>query len=124
MILLIDNYDSFSYNLYQLIGSLTPDIKVIRNDEMTVEQIEKLKHKAQGIASKMSPPKIAPAKNIFSFVNLIHYNVYTYNEIEHSNFTKAYKNLLFQRLSFIIYHIPFFMSTPSSNESFCAPPRS
>lgn len=42
MILLIDNYDSFSYNLYQLIGSLEPDIKVIRNDAMTVEEIEKL----------------------------------------------------------------------------------
>lgn len=42
MILLIDNYDSFSYNLYQLIGSINPDIKVIRNDEMTVEEIEKL----------------------------------------------------------------------------------
>ena len=32
MILLIDNYDSFSYNLYQLAGSLEPDIRVIRND--------------------------------------------------------------------------------------------
>ena len=42
MILLIDNYDSFSYNLYQLIGSIDPDIKVIRNDEMTVEEIEAL----------------------------------------------------------------------------------
>ena len=42
MILLIDNYDSFSYNLYQLIGEINPDIKVIRNDEMTVEEIEKL----------------------------------------------------------------------------------
>ena len=42
MILLIDNYDSFSYNLYQLIGSMNPDIKVIRNDEMTVEEIEKM----------------------------------------------------------------------------------
>lgn len=42
MILLIDNYDSFSYNLYQLIGSINPDIKVIRNDAMTVEEIEKL----------------------------------------------------------------------------------
>lgn len=42
MILLIDNYDSFSYNLYQLIGELCPDIKVIRNDDMTVEEIEKL----------------------------------------------------------------------------------
>jgi anthranilate synthase component 2 len=43
MILLIDNYDSFSYNLYQLIGEIDPDIKVIRNDEMTVEQIKDLK---------------------------------------------------------------------------------
>ena len=42
MILLIDNYDSFSYNLYQLIGEISPDIKVIRNDEMTVEEIRKL----------------------------------------------------------------------------------
>ena len=32
MILRIDNYDSFVYNLYQLIGSITPDLKVIRND--------------------------------------------------------------------------------------------
>ena len=42
MIILIDNYDSFSYNLYQLIGSINPDIKVIRNDEYTVEEIEKM----------------------------------------------------------------------------------
>ncbi len=42
MILLIDNYDSFSYNLYQMIGALNPDIKVIRNDEMTIAQIEEL----------------------------------------------------------------------------------
>ena len=43
MILLIDNYDSFSYNLYQLIGEIEQDIKVIRNDEMTIEQILDLK---------------------------------------------------------------------------------
>ena len=43
MILLIDNYDSFSYNLYQMIGELAPDIKVIRNDAMTVAEIEALK---------------------------------------------------------------------------------
>ena len=43
MTLLIDNYDSFSYNLYQLIGELNPDIRVIRNDEMTVEEIRTLK---------------------------------------------------------------------------------
>ena len=42
MILLIDNYDSFSYNLYQLVGELEPEIRVIRNDEMTVDQIRAL----------------------------------------------------------------------------------
>lgn len=39
MIVLVDNYDSFSYNLYQLIGTYNPEIKVIRNDEYTVEEI-------------------------------------------------------------------------------------
>lgn len=43
MILLIDNYDSFSYNLFQLVGEIEQDIKVIRNDEMTVEEIRNLK---------------------------------------------------------------------------------
>ena len=42
MILLIDNYDSFSYNLYQLVGEIDPDIKVIRNDEMTVDEVAAL----------------------------------------------------------------------------------
>lgn len=42
MKLLIDNYDSFTYNLYQLIGRLTPDVRVIKNDELTVEAIEAL----------------------------------------------------------------------------------
>ncbi len=42
MILLIDNYDSFSYNLYQLVGALDPDIRVIRNDELTVAEIRDL----------------------------------------------------------------------------------
>ncbi|MDQ0205075.1 anthranilate synthase component II [Pectinatus haikarae] len=42
MLLLIDNYDSFSYNLYQLLGEIDADIKVIRNDELTVEEIRAL----------------------------------------------------------------------------------
>ncbi len=42
MILLIDNYDSFSYNLYQLVGTINPDIKVIRNDEMTPAEVKTL----------------------------------------------------------------------------------
>lgn len=42
MILLIDNYDSFSYNLYQLVGMLNPDIQVVRNDRITLSEIEKM----------------------------------------------------------------------------------
>lgn len=42
MTLLIDNYDSFAYNLYQLIGEIEPNIKVIRNDERTVDEIKEL----------------------------------------------------------------------------------
>lgn len=38
-IILIDNYDSFSYNLYQLVGSIDPKIDVIRNDELSVSEI-------------------------------------------------------------------------------------
>ena len=34
MILIVDNYDSFSYNLYQLIGSIDPDVRVVRNDDL------------------------------------------------------------------------------------------
>lgn len=41
MILLVDNYDSFSYNLYQLLGELQPRIKVIRNDQETPEEIRR-----------------------------------------------------------------------------------
>ena len=36
MILLIDNYDSFTFNLYQYIGTFTQDIKVVRNDKITI----------------------------------------------------------------------------------------
>lgn len=42
MILMIDNYDSFTYNLYQLVGSINPDIKVFRNDSITIDEIRKL----------------------------------------------------------------------------------
>lgn len=42
MILIIDNYDSFTYNLYQLIGQIDPDIKVVRNDELNLDEIRKL----------------------------------------------------------------------------------
>lgn len=42
MILLIDNYDSFVYNLYQIIGQCNSDIKVVRNDELEIEDIRNM----------------------------------------------------------------------------------
>ena len=42
MVLLIDNYDSFTYNLYQYIGVFEEDIRVVRNDRITVEEIKEL----------------------------------------------------------------------------------
>ena len=42
MILLIDNYDSFTYNLVQYLGTLKPEIKVVRNDKITIEEIRKV----------------------------------------------------------------------------------
>lgn len=42
MIVIIDNYDSFTYNLYQYIGEINPDIRVYRNDKVTVDELERL----------------------------------------------------------------------------------
>ncbi len=55
MIVLIDNYDSFSYNLYQLAGSIHPDITVIRNDACTLEELEAMK--PDGIIISPGPGK-------------------------------------------------------------------
>ena len=44
MILMIDNYDSFTYNVYQYIGSLYPQIQVVRNDEITINEIRNLQN--------------------------------------------------------------------------------
>lgn len=59
MVLLIDNYDSFSYNVYQLIGSMEPDMKVIRNDEMTVEEIERERPEAIVLSPGPGRPEAA-----------------------------------------------------------------
>ena len=57
MILLIDNYDSFSYNLYQAVGQVNPDIKVVRNDELTVEEIRQMAPESLIVISRAWPPK-------------------------------------------------------------------
>lgn len=42
MLVMIDNYDSFTWNLMQMIGTLEPDLKLFRNDEISLEQLEAL----------------------------------------------------------------------------------
>jgi anthranilate synthase component 2 len=59
MILLIDNYDSFSYNLYQLFAGLGEDVKVIRNDALTPTQVRLLAPEA--IVLSPGPGKPADA---------------------------------------------------------------
>ncbi len=70
MILLIDNYDSFTYNLYQAIGVLYNDIQVVRNDEITIEEIEKLNPEALII----SPGPCYPAQAGISVEAVKHFS--------------------------------------------------
>ena len=58
MILLIDNYDSFTYNLYQFMGIFTDEIRVVRNDQITLEEIRELKPEK----IVLSPARKAPGK--------------------------------------------------------------
>lgn len=59
MILLIDNYDSFTYNLYQYFGIFTEDIKVVRNDKITIEEIKALKPERIVLSPGPKSPKEA-----------------------------------------------------------------
>lgn len=59
MILLIDNYDSFTYNLYQALAELGADVEVVRNDKITVAEIEARLGEIQGIV--VSPGPCTPA---------------------------------------------------------------
>ena len=66
MTLLIDNFDSFSYNLYQFIGAIDPDIKVIRNNELTVDEIAALS--PQRIIISPGPGRPEDAGNIVEVI--------------------------------------------------------
>lgn len=59
MILLIDNYDSFSYNLFQLMGEVRSDILVYRNDKITIEEISDLSPEAIILSPGPGKPKDA-----------------------------------------------------------------
>lgn len=69
MILLIDNYDSFSYNLYQLIGEINPDIKVVRNDELSIEEMKGLK--PERIIISPGPGRPEKAGNIIEVIKTL-----------------------------------------------------
>lgn len=55
MILLIDNYDSFTFNLFQALSSFGADVLVVRNDQMTVSDIKERRHSIDGIVISPGP---------------------------------------------------------------------
>lgn len=59
MLLVIDNYDSFTYNLYQMLAKLNYEMQVFRNDKITIKEIQKLKPKAIIISPGPGTPKKA-----------------------------------------------------------------
>ena len=69
MILLIDNYDSFSFNLYQFLGEWNPDILVVRNDEMTLEEIQE--KQPNKIVLSPGPGRPEDAGNIIDVVKTL-----------------------------------------------------
>ncbi len=65
MLLLIDNYDSFTYNLYQYLSELGADVKVVRNDELVLEEIDALSPERIVISPGPSTPDKAGVPNEF-----------------------------------------------------------
>ena len=63
MILVIDNYDSFTYNLVQYLGEMGQELKVVRNDEVTLAQIKKMKPSRIVISPGPGSPKDAGISN-------------------------------------------------------------
>jgi len=69
MLLMIDNYDSFTYNVVQYLGELGAEVKVIRNDEMTIAQIEAL----QPERIVVSPGPCTPSEAGVSIEAILHF---------------------------------------------------
>jgi anthranilate synthase/aminodeoxychorismate synthase-like glutamine amidotransferase len=63
MLLMIDNYDSFTYNLFQYLSELGQEVKVFRNDQITIEEIEKLAPERIVISPGPSTPLQAGISN-------------------------------------------------------------
>ena len=63
MILLIDNYDSFTYNLYQYLSELGAEVKVVRNDKITLDEIEVMAPEKIVISPGPSTPQNAGISN-------------------------------------------------------------
>ena len=60
MLLLIDNYDSFTYNLFQYLSELGAEVEVIRNDRATIVELAELKPE-RVVVSPVPPPRTMPA---------------------------------------------------------------
>jgi anthranilate synthase component 2 len=63
MLLLIDNYDSFTYNLFQYLSELGEEVRVVRNDKITLEEIEKMRPERIVISPGPSTPLNAGISN-------------------------------------------------------------
>lgn len=74
MIVLIDNYDSFTYNLYQLLGEYEEEIVVVRNDQITIEQLEEMNPK--GIVLSPGPGKPEEAGICIEVIRHFYKNVH------------------------------------------------
>lgn len=62
MVLLIDNYDSFTYNLYQYMGTFRHDVEVVRNNKITMEEIRALQPERIVLSPGSGRPSITNIK--------------------------------------------------------------
>ncbi|MGL4655439.1 MAG: anthranilate synthase component II [Sarcina sp.] len=67
MILVIDNYDSFVYNIYQFLGEFSKEVQVFRNDEISIQEIKRLNPK--GIVLSPGPGKPSEVRFCFDVLN-------------------------------------------------------